>query len=50
MKRAASILFVVLGAAFWFQAAMGINLIGATVFSQNNPKLVLFWLLVIPIT
>ena len=29
---------------------MIINLVGATVFSENNPKLMLFWLLVIPIT
>ena len=50
MKKSIFILFVALGIAFWFQAAMIINLVGATVFSPNNPKLVLFWLLVIPIT
>ena len=50
MKKSTFILFVALGAAFWFQAAMIINLAGATVFSQNNPRLVLFWFLVIPVT
>jgi hypothetical protein len=50
MNKTKVILFVALGAAFWFQAAMIINLAGASVFSEHNPWLLLFWLLVIPIT
>jgi hypothetical protein len=50
MEKTKVILFVALGAAFWFQAAMIINLAGASVFSEHNPRLWLCWLLVIPIT
>jgi hypothetical protein len=50
MKKSTFILFVALGTAFWFQAAMIIKLAGATVFSEKNPMLIWFWLLVIPVT
>ena len=50
MNRSKCILFVVLGAAFWYQAALIIRYFGASVFSENNPKLILFYFLAIPIT
>ncbi|HZH94506.1 MAG TPA: DUF5367 family protein [Flavisolibacter sp.] len=50
MKRSKIILFVALGAAFWYQAALIINFFGERVFSEGNPKLVLFFVLAIPLT
>lgn len=50
MKRSKQILFVVLGAVFWYQAAMIVRYFGESVFSENNPILILFFLLAIPIT
>ena len=50
MTNSKQIIFVVLGAAFWYQAAMIIKYFGSTVFSENNPKLILFFALAIPIT
>jgi hypothetical protein len=50
MKNTKVILFVALGAAFWFNAAMIIRFWAAAVFTENNPKLILFYLLGIPLT
>lgn len=50
MKNSKQLLFVVLGAAFWFVAAMIVRLLGQTVFSENNPYLILMFVLAIPIT
>jgi hypothetical protein len=50
MKNIKVILFVALGAAFWFNAAMIIRFWAATVFSENNPRLILFYFLAIPLT
>ena len=50
MTKSKQLLFVALGAAFWYQAAMIIHYFGASVFSENNPKLILFFALAIPIT
>jgi hypothetical protein len=50
MKNSKFILFVGLGIAFWYQAAMIIKFFGTTVFTEHNPKLVMFFLLAIPIT
>lgn len=50
MKTVKILFFIGLGAAFWFNAAMIIRLSGTTVFTANNPKLLLFYLIAIPIT
>lgn len=50
MKNSKLVLFVALGIAFWYQAAMIIKYFGDSVFSANNPKLPLFFFLAIPIT
>jgi hypothetical protein len=50
MKNTKVILFVALGAAFWLNAAIIIRFWADTVFTQNNPKLILFYLLGIPLT
>jgi hypothetical protein len=50
MKRSKIILFVALGAAFWYQAALIISFFGERVFSEGNPKLTLFFVLAIPLT
>ena len=43
-------LFIFLGVVFWFNAAMIIRFLGANVFSAGSPKLVLMFLLAIPVT
>jgi hypothetical protein len=50
MKRSKIVLFVALGAAFWYQAALIISFFGERVFSEGNPKLILFFVLAIPLT
>lgn len=50
MTKSKQIRSIALGAAFWFNAAMIIKYFGASVFSENNPKLILFFALAIPIT
>ncbi len=50
MKKSKLLLFVALGAAFWYQAALIINFFDEGVFSVGNPKLILFFFLAIPIT
>lgn len=50
MKKSDFTLFVVLGVIFWFSAAMIIRFLGESVFSENNPMLLLFYLLAIPLT
>jgi hypothetical protein len=50
MKNSKVMLFVALGAAFWYQAAMIINFFGKSVFTEGNPKLMLFFFLAIPLT
>jgi Family of unknown function (DUF5367) len=50
MKNSKVFIYIFLGVAFWYQAALIINFFGETVFSTNNPKLLLFFFLAIPIT
>jgi hypothetical protein len=50
MKKSKILLFVALGIIFWFNAAMIVRFLGASVFTENNPKLVLLYFLAIPIT
>jgi Family of unknown function (DUF5367) len=50
MKNSKLFLFVALGAAFWYQAAMIINFFGESVFTENNPKLMLFFFIAVPLT
>jgi hypothetical protein len=50
MKNLKLILYVFLGAVFWFNAAMIIRVCGSAVFSENNSYLFLFYFLAIPVT
>ena len=50
MKKSDFVLFVILGAIFWLSAALIIRFSGDTVFSENNPMLLLFYVLAIPLT
>lgn len=50
MNKSGLFLFVVLGAIFWFNAAMIIRFFGATVFTEGNPMLMIFFALAIPLT
>jgi hypothetical protein len=50
MKNSKIILFIALGAAFWYQAAMIIRYFGDSVFTEGNPKLILFFVLAVPLT
>jgi hypothetical protein len=50
MKKSKILLFVALGIIFWFNAAMIVRFLGASVFTENNPKLIILYLLAIPIT
>jgi hypothetical protein len=50
MNNSKIILFTALGVVFWFTAAMIIRFWGSTVFSENNPMMLLFFVLAIPVT
>lgn len=50
MKNSKVFLFLALGVMFWFIAAMIIRFTGSYVFSENNPKLILFFIIAIPLT
>jgi Family of unknown function (DUF5367) len=50
MNNSKIILFTALGVVFWFTAAMIIRFCGAMVFSENNPMMLLFFVLAIPVT
>jgi Family of unknown function (DUF5367) len=50
MNNSKIILFTALGVVFWFTAAMIIRFCGASVFSENNPMMLLFFVLAIPVT
>lgn len=50
MKKSNLLLFVALGTAFWIIAALIIRFAGATVFSENNPGMLLFFALAVPLT
>jgi Family of unknown function (DUF5367) len=50
MKNSKSLLYITLGVVFWYQAAMIINYFGESVFREGNPKMILFFLLAIPLT
>ena len=50
MKISKQLLYVALGVVFWFVAAMIIRFLGEAVFSENNPFLLLMFVLAIPIT
>mgnify|MGYP006352067305 CR=1 FL=1 len=50
MKKPKLFLYVFLGTVFWFNAAMIIRLCGTSVFTENNPYLILFYILAIPVT
>lgn len=50
MKKSKEIVFVLLGVLFWYQASLIIKYFGESVFTERNPKLILFFALAIPIT
>lgn len=50
MNRATFFLFVGLGVVFWFVAALIVRFGGTAVFTENNPRLIWFYLLAIPLT
>jgi hypothetical protein len=50
MNTSRQLLFVSLGILFWFVAAMMVRFLGNTVFTENNPYLILMFVLTIPIT
>jgi hypothetical protein len=50
MKTSKTILCIVLGIIFWFNAAMIIRFTGDRVFTENNAMLPWFYLLAIPAT
>ncbi len=50
MKLSKVLLFIILGVVFWFSAAISIRLLGASALNENNPYLILFFILSIPVT
>jgi Family of unknown function (DUF5367) len=50
MKNSKIALFVVLGIVFWFNAAMIVRFLGDSCLTENNPKLILMFLLAFPVT
>jgi hypothetical protein len=50
MNTSKQLLFVSLGVLFWFVAAMIVRFLGDAVFTENNPYLILMFMLTIPIT
>jgi hypothetical protein len=50
MSQSKISLYVFLGVIFWFNAAMIIRFMGETFLTENNPKLILAFLLTFPIT
>ncbi|GAB2603399.1 DUF5367 family protein [Spirosoma areae] len=50
MSKSKLVLLVFLGAVFWFNGALIIRFFGTTVFTESNPKLILFFVLAIPLT
>jgi hypothetical protein len=50
MNTSRQLLFVSLGVLFWFVAAIIVRFFGDAVFTENNPYLILMFVLTIPIT
>lgn len=50
MKLSKVLLFIILGVVFWLCAALIIRLFGASALNENNPYLILFFILSIPVT
>ena len=50
MKKSQQIYCIILGVIFWFVAAMIVRFLGKSVFTENNPFLILMFILAIPIT
>jgi hypothetical protein len=50
LNSSSFLLFVVLGVIFWFTAAMIVRLCGTAVFTESNPKLILLYLIAVPVT
>jgi hypothetical protein len=50
MSQSKFILYVFLGVVFWFNAAMIIRFMGDSFLTENNPKLILAFLLTFPVT
>lgn len=50
MSTSKKILYVFLGIVFWFNAAMIIRFMGESFLTENNPKLILAFLLTFPVT
>jgi hypothetical protein len=48
MKNSKQPLLIVLGIVFWFAAAIIVRLSGTAVFTENNPFLMLYFLLAFP--
>jgi hypothetical protein len=50
MSQSKFFLYVFLGVIFWFNAAMIIRFMGKNFLTENNPKLILAFLLTFPVT
>jgi hypothetical protein len=50
MSQSKFFLYVFLGVIFWFNAAMIIRFMGENFLTDNNPKLILAFLLTFPVT
>jgi hypothetical protein len=50
MKNSKIALFIALGIIAWFNAVMIIRFLGESCLTENNPKLVLMFLLAFPVT
>lgn len=50
MEASKQLLLVVLGVVFWFAAAMFIRATGPAIFSENNPNLIIMFVLTFPIS
>jgi hypothetical protein len=50
MSQSKFFLYVCLGVIFWFNAAMIIRFMGESFLTDNNPKLILAFLLTFPVT
>ncbi|WP_197076701.1 DUF5367 family protein [Hymenobacter terrenus] len=50
MKQSKELPLIALGVVFWLAAALFIRLFGPAVFSENNPKLILVFVLAFPVS
>lgn len=50
MSASRQLLLVALGVAFWFAAALFIRVAGPAIFSENNPNLIIIFVLALPVS